>query len=212
MRSEARRGYGPGRYRTREKRVAFNEQFFVAAGFTCACIGETPVPPVDCELAGVRRPIHWPILPARGKSPEKRPGLPQPEPPHGQRRTRALRVNPAGGSGSGGKTAPTLEKAPANLVVRGGRRTEAGAATGMEPPVTGTPGNLARLLRTTMRRPEAKPGGIKPVSNRGELYRLFLIFFLVVHEGHRLRHPLGPGWIIFIQFNFIIKIAKVMID
>jgi len=41
--------------------------------------------------------------------------------------------------------------------------------------------------------------------------RLFLIFFLVIHERHRLSYPLGPGWIIFIQFNFIIKITKVMI-
>jgi len=39
----------------------------------------------------------------------------------------------------------------------------------------------------------------------------FSSFFLVVHERHRLRHSLRPGWIIFIQFYFIIKITKVMI-
>jgi hypothetical protein len=76
----------------------------------------------------------------------------------------------------------------------------------------GTLGKLAGLLRTAMTRPDVKLGGLKPVPTLVGLYRLFLVFFLVVHEGHRLRHPLGPGWIIFIQFNFIIKITKVMID
>jgi hypothetical protein len=72
-------------------------------------------------------------------------------------------------------------------------------------------GNVDRLLRPPSTPTDAERGEPQSVWTLKEVSLLFLIFFLIVHERDRLRDPLSPGWIIFIQFNFGIKITKVMI-